>query len=78
MTEGGRTGKEQPQLVEDGKSFADVLTGKGHEKKVDHAHGDRLGITENQPLRKIADFGKKILEPLSRNHAGGVLGIFPS
>lgn len=64
--------------MEDNKSFAEVLTGKGHEKNVDLAKGDTLGIPENHPLRKVADFGKKILGPLSGNHAGGDHGIFPS
>lgn len=69
----------KPRLVEeDNRTFTEVLIGKGHEKELEILSGDIMGKAENHPLRKMDDFGKKVMETLPRNQVGGDHGNFPS
>jgi hypothetical protein len=53
------------RLVEEDKQMvAEVLTGKGHEKELENSSGDNMGKAENQTMRNIDDFVKKIMETL--------------
>lgn len=63
IDDGGAT-LEKLRLVEEHKqTFAEVLTGQGHEKELDISNGDILG--------------KKVMEPLLGNQAGKDHAIFP-
>lgn len=64
-------------MEEDKWTFAEVSTGKGHERELQILSGDILGKAKNHLLRKLDDFGKKVLETLLGNQVGGDHGKFP-
>lgn len=62
--DGGVTSMKERLVEEDKQMVAEVLTGKGHEKELENSSGDNMGKAENQTMRSMDYFGKKIMETL--------------
>lgn len=58
--------------------FRKVLIGKGYVNELDLSNGDTLGNPDTHLLSKLVEIGKKILEPLPKDHTSGDHGIFSS